>query len=300
MAAALGSSGHVVLNDVDPGNLARAETAVRGTCPESQGPRVSVVRGNFAQLPRALARLGIRADMVLADLGFSSNQMDDSERGMSFMRDGPLDMRLDPSLAVTAAEIVNTRPSDELVEILREFGEERQAAAIVRKLVRARADAPITTTSQLAAIVRACFGPGARSAGIDPATRTFQALRIAVNDELGVLEALMAAVERESELLVRRDTLARDAAWLNRSARIGVISFHSLEDRVVKRCFARLCGGGLADDVSNGVHEASPAEIEQNPRSRSAKLRVIRLRHPDGAQTPGGGVGRAEDSMSGR
>lgn len=301
IAPALGSGGHVVLNDVDPGNLARAEAAVRRACAESQAPRVSVIRGNFAQLPRALARMGIHADVVLADLGFSSNQMDDAERGMSFMREGPLDMRLDPSLAVTAAEIVNTRPADELIEILREFGEERQATAIVRKLVRARADAPITTTSQLAAIVRAAFGPGARSAGIDPATRTFQALRIAVNDELGVLEALMAVVERESEMMAKGGATPRESAWLNHSARIGVISFHSLEDRVVKRCFARLCGGGLADDVSNGICEASPNEIEQNPRSRSAKLRVIRLRDPDGARTAGGGVGNGgAESISGR
>jgi 16S rRNA (cytosine1402-N4)-methyltransferase len=295
VAPALGSSGTIILNDVDPANLRSAAEHVRNAAPAGAVPTIMTVGGNFAELPRTIERLSRPADIVLADLGFSSNQMDDASRGMSFMRDGPLDMRLDPSLATTAADLVNTRSPEELIEILRDFGEERQAPAIVRKLVRERATSPITTTARLAQLVRAAMGPGALKSNIDPATRTFQALRIAVNDEIGVLEAFMSAVVREAHSLQANlaANLSADPApsWLNPGARIGVISFHSLEDRVVKRGFTQLCQGGLADDVSNGVREASPDEVEQNPRSRSAKLRVIRLRSPSSA-------GRAKENST--
>jgi 16S rRNA (cytosine1402-N4)-methyltransferase len=291
VAPALGSSGTIILNDVDPANLRSAAAHVRDSAPAGAVPTIMTVGGNFAELPRTIERLARPADIVLADLGFSSNQMDDPSRGMSFMRDGPLDMRLDPSLATTAAELVNTRTPEELIEILRDFGEERQAPAIVRKLVRERAASPITTTARLAQLVRAAMGPGALKSNIDPATRTFQALRIAVNDEIGVLEAFMSAVVREAHALAANLSADPAPSWLNPGARIGVISFHSLEDRVVKRGFTQLCQGGLADDVSNGVREASPDEVEQNPRSRSAKLRVIRLRSPSSA-------GRAKENST--
>lgn len=264
LAPALAPGGAVVLNDVDAGNLARAEARVRAVVDPSV--RIIARQGNFAALPRWLVREGLRADTVLADLGFASNQMDDPSRGLAFSRDGPLDMRLDPSAPITAAELVNTLPEPELARIFREFGEERAATPVARKIVEIRRAAPITTTAQLASVVRSVVRP---SGPTDPATRTFQALRIAVNDELGSLEGLLAAIERA----------AADVGngWLRAGARVAVVSFHSLEDRPVKRAFGRLIRSGHAEAV--GPQPATPDEAETgaNPRSRSAKLRAIRL-----------------------
>ena len=153
VAPLVGASGRIVLNDVDDGNLGKAAEAVRrvggARCPE-----IVTIRGNFAELPHALGERGIRADMVLADLGFSSNQVDDPARGLSFRLDGPLDMRLDPGLKLSAADLVNRLPEAELARILRDYGEERHAGLVARKLVQARKETPILTTARLAEVVR--------------------------------------------------------------------------------------------------------------------------------------------------
>lgn len=276
LAQRLGARGRMVLNDLDPTNLSRAEAFVR-MLPDS--PEVVAIRGNFAELPRRLAERGIGADAVLVDLGFASSQMDNPARGFSFQREGPLDMRLDPEGATTAARLVNTLPEQELGEIIRDLGEERHWRRIAAKLVAERARAPIETTARLAAIVTDAVGGPGRSAGrIHPATKTFQALRIAVNDELGALRSLLESVSRVASGL--GIGAGAGALWLNRGgrgARIGVIAFHSLEDRLVKHAFADLVKRGLAEALTKRPIEASEQEQRENPRSRSAKLRVIRL-----------------------
>ncbi|MEZ6243651.1 MAG: 16S rRNA (cytosine(1402)-N(4))-methyltransferase RsmH [Phycisphaerales bacterium] len=266
----LGSDGRVVLGDLDPANLEAAEARVRA----SGVGRVVTMRGSFVDLPRRLEEGGIGADSVLADLGFASPQVDDPGRGLSFRAEGPLDMRLDPSGPVTAGELVNTLPEGELAELIWRWGEERHSRRIARKVVAARADAPIETTIRLAEIVRsACPRPprGVRPR-IDAATRTFQALRIAVNDEIGSLEALLASVARAGEGVAQGRR-----AWLNPGARVAIITFHSLEDRPVKRAFAALVERGLAQAITRKPITPGDAECESNPRARSAKLRAIRI-----------------------
>lgn len=276
IAGHLGPTGRVILNDADPGNLAASTERIR----ELAGPEVVPVRGNFAELPRRLAELGFAADTVLADLGFASNQVDDAERGFSFMRDGPLDMRMDPAVPTSAAELVASLSEEELANLIFEFGEDSASRRIARKLVQVRRTQPITRTVQLAELVReAVEGRRPRSAsqatgkGVHPATRTFQALRIAVNDELGSLMALLATVAEDA----RSAAAGRPTRWLRRGARIAIISFHSLEDRPVKQAFGDLCKAGLASDLSKGALAARPEEIEANPRSRSAKLRAVQI-----------------------
>lgn len=267
----LGPGGTVILNDVDPANLERAQARLAG---ELGGacPRVVRLCGNFANLPHRLGEQGVVGDMLLADLGFSSNQMGDPSRGLSFMQEGPLDMRLDPALPTSAADLVATLPEDELSRILWEFGEERQARRIARKLAEARRAGPITTTSSLAQIVRdAIARAGGSGEGIDPATRTFQALRIAVNDELGVLDSLLASIGREA----RRRT--GEGGWLRDGARVAIISFHSLEDRAVKRSLGELCRDGLACEIGPRLRRPDESEVQSNRRARSARLRAIRL-----------------------
>lgn len=259
--------GIVVLNDLDRGNLERAAIRVREEAP---GIRVEALAGNFASIPRRMVELGLRADVALADLGFSSSQMDDPERGLSFMRHGPLDMRFDQAHGPTAADLIHRMSESELGEIIREFGEERRWRGVAQKLVAERGLAPINTTQRLADLVRSVVPPTPGSR-IDPATRTFQALRIAVNDELGNLRSLLDAVERAASLPRAR------AGWLALGARVGIVSFHSLEDRMVKRTFGELVKRGVAETVQKGVVSAGEAEQRLNPRSRSAKLRVIRL-----------------------
>jgi 16S rRNA (cytosine1402-N4)-methyltransferase len=268
VAQHLGPEGTIVLNDCDPTHLERAALRVRSVC-GSSAPRIEVVRGNFADLPRAIEDRGLRADMVLADLGFSSLQVEDPARGLSFMRDGPLDMRLDPTLATTAADLVNSLPEEELAQIIREYGEEPGARRIAGKLARERSLMPILTTGRLAEVVRSAVGP--RSGGIDPATRTFQALRIAVNDELGVLSALLDAVMRGAA------GTGSGACWLAAGARVAIISFHSLEDRAVKHAFAAIVARGLGVDLTGGVIRPSEDQVRANPRARSAKLRAVAL-----------------------
>jgi 16S rRNA (cytosine1402-N4)-methyltransferase len=231
---------------------------------------VTQIHGNFADLPWALPERGVAADMVLADLGFASSQVDDAERGLSFMRDGPLDMRLDPSKGLTAADLVNRAPESELARTIAELGEEKQAAKIARKIVQARQETPIQSTSQLAEVVKAAVPWNPEHVRIHPATRTFQALRIAVNDELGSLDAFLAGLDAA----IRGQQSGQ--SWLAKGARIAIISFHSLEDRRVKEAFAGFVKSGLAMD-EHGLIRATEAEQSANPRSRSAKMRVVTL-----------------------
>ncbi|MBX6394729.1 MAG: 16S rRNA (cytosine(1402)-N(4))-methyltransferase RsmH [Alicyclobacillaceae bacterium] len=238
------------------------------------GPRVSIVRGNFRHLSSIVRSIGVeRVDGVLLDVGMSSHQVDDPERGFSYRWDAPLDMRMDPSATITARDIVNEWPEDALIRILRDYGEERWAARIGAAVVRRRAQRPIETTGDLAEIVKDAIPAPARRRGPHPARRTFQALRIAVNDELGALEeGVRAAVE-----------------LLRPGGRIVVITFHSLEDRIVKRIFQEegrecLCPPDVPVCVcghrprlkllSRKPVVPDREELERNPRARSAKLRA--------------------------
>lgn len=225
------------------------------------GDRVSLIHAPYTALSKHVAP-GSTAGMVL-DLGLSSLQMDDPGRGFAFRFDGPLDMRFDVSEGQTAADVVNTWPVDELADAIYEYGEERHSRRIARAIVDAR---PVTTTAQLAEVVARATGKYRER--IHPATRTFQALRIVVNDELGqVAEVLPQAVEA-----------------LVPGGRLAVITFHSLEDRIVKRFF-RQASGAVGEEanfssptlriVNKKVIEPTAPEIEANPRSRSAKLRLI-------------------------
>ncbi|MEQ8850884.1 MAG: 16S rRNA (cytosine(1402)-N(4))-methyltransferase RsmH [Phycisphaerales bacterium] len=266
LAEPLGPSGVIIVNDLDPANL---RTSIDRMEALEAGPRVVGWRGNFVDAPRLAREAGLGVDVLLADLGFASTQVDDAERGLSFMRDGPLDMRLDPTGPVTAKQLVNTLPEQELADVLFRFGEERASRRIASKIVEVRGGRTIETTSDLATIVRSVLG-GRRHERIDPATRTFQALRIAVNDELGNLGSLLEAIARGAAGV-------GGSAWLNPGARVAIISFHSLEDRLVKRGFRELVQRGLARAATRRPIEASDAEKGYNPRSRSAKLRVIEL-----------------------
>ncbi len=275
----LSPGGRYIGLDVDPGNLAYAGRRLGAIQAGGSDVRVDLVHGNFVDARAVLKRLEAdRVDLLLADFGFSSNQMTDPFRGFSFMNDGPLDMRLDPTSGSTAADLVNRLPARELADLIYQYGEERLSRRIAAKIVEQRRISPITTTSALADIVRQAYGlvpaferekdgGGGQSkrrpriAGIDPATRTFMALRIAVNGELDAIEALLAALPR----LVKAGGVA------------GLISFHSLEDRLVKHAFAELEKSGRAERMTRKPVVAEDQEIAANPRSRSAKLRVVRM-----------------------
>lgn len=226
------------------------------------GPRVRVFHAGFDDAEHVLAEADVPSvDAVLADLGVASNQLDDPLRGLSFSVDGPLDMRMDRSVGRTAGQLVNELGQQELADLIYANGQERYSRRIARAIVAARRAAPIDGTAELARIVaRAYPGPARRSRrGVHPATRTFMALRIAVNDELTRLEKLLEAMPR---LL----------APLGRAA---VISFHSLEDRRVKTAFRDLAKTGQARVLTKKPLRPSQDEIDRNPRSRSAKLRGV-------------------------
>ena len=237
--------------DADPGALTHA-----GARLARFGDRVRLAHASFADLETVAATHGVvEAGAVLLDLGVSSWQLDDSGRGFSFQRDEPLDMRLDPTRGRTAAELVNGLDEAELARLLHEYGEERYARRIARVIVRRR---PLATTGDLVAAVRAAVPRPAWPRHLHVATRTFQAVRMAVNDEPG---ALQRALEAGPRLLAP-------------GGRLGVISFHSGEDRIVKRTFRTLGGAEF------GALEPSPLtpgddEVRANPRARSAKLRVL-------------------------
>jgi len=217
---------------------------------------VRLIHADFLSASRDLAVEEARFDMILADIGVSSLHLDKAERGFSFREDGPLDMRMDRRGSQTAADIVNTYDESDLVSLLRTYGEEPRAKRIAAAIVAAR---PIGTTKQLADVIAAVIPKTSR---IHPATRSFQALRIAVNDELGQLEKALSI-------------------WLDLLApggRLGVISFHSLEDRIVKRAFANVSGNRYDAEFTEFTARpltADDTEIVSNPRSRSAKLRVV-------------------------
>jgi len=236
--------------------------ALAGASLASYGDRLELVHADYRSLPAVLDARGIdRIDGALADLGVSSLQFDAEGRGFSFRRDEPLDMRMDRSEGPTAADLVNRADEHDLADAIFRFGEERYSRRIARAIVQARASAPVATTGQLASIVRRAV-PTRGYQRIDPATRTFQALRIWVNRELDDLDRFL------------RDAVRR----LRDGARLVVISFHSLEDRIVKHTFRALDRGGEAIAAVLTKHPVVPGdeEVSRNPRARSAKLRAIR------------------------
>ncbi len=252
--------------DRDPVAIAAGAALVR----RAEG-RLCLVQARFGALDIVAGRQGLHSfDGVVLDVGVSSMQIDTASRGFSFSQDGPLDMRMDCT-GPSAADLVNTAPAEALADIFYHYGEERASRRIARAIVALRADAPFTTTARLAAPI-ARVAPG-KPGVIHPATRAFQALRIAVNDELGELAAALAAAE----------------AILKEGGRLAVVTFHSLEDRIVKQFLAARSGRGRAPSrllpgeaavpqptfVLDGKQPivASPEEIARNPRARSAKLR---------------------------
>lgn len=280
VASLVGATGGIVLNDADAENLGFAAARVRASAVVGQSPpTVTPMHGNFALLPRRMEQAGVSANAFLADLGFASNQIDRAERGFSFARSGPLDMRFDVTRGLSAFDLVNQAPERELSRILREFGEESAASRVARAIVAARSAGPIATTDALAEVIRAVVSKPPDS-GIDPATRSFQGLRIAVNDELGSLDALLAAIEaaaRKWQPGPVPKTAGAPRPWLAAGARVAILTFHSLEDRPVKALFADMCKRGLATDLAPGGVTATENEKRSNPRARSARLRAIRL-----------------------
>jgi len=220
------------------------------------GARARLVHADYRAIPRLLA--GERADGVLLDLGTSSVQLDTPERGFSFRAEGPLDMRMDRSGGETAADLVNRMSEPDLADLIYRFGEERASRRIARAIVAARRRGRIRTTAELAGIVRSAAGR-ARRPGLDPATRTFQALRIQVNRELEGLGPALAAI----------------AGCLAPRGRLAVIAFHSLEDREVKQTFRVLQADEGFRVLTRKPIRPGPLEMSRNPRSRSARLRVL-------------------------
>lgn len=267
IADRLGPTGLLVCVDRDPAAAARYEELAPELPCETR-----FVRGNFADALARLAEEGTRADLVYMDLGVSSMQLDVAERGFSYAYDAPLDMRMDPDQETSAMDVVNEWPEDRLAQILREYGEERHARRIAREIVRRR---PLSTSGELVEAIRAAVPPGYRFGSSHPAKRSFQAIRIAVNGELDALDR------------------ALPLAWslLRRGGRLAAISFHSLEDRRVKRFLADRARGCIcppevpvcvcghepeAELLSRRAVKPSEAEAERNPRSRSARLRCAR------------------------
>ena len=220
------------------------------------GDRVTFVHGRFAEIEAHLAALGVDGvDGLCADIGVSSMQLTEADRGMSFRRDGPLDMRMDRSSGTTALDMIDNLSDDELADVLFRFGEERRSRRVARCIKQAREAGELSTTLDLRRAVVRAVGP-ARIGGVDPATRTFQALRIAVNDEIGELTALIAAAEK----VVKPGGI------------FAVISFHSIEDRLMKRALR----SGPWTPLTKKPITPSDAETAENPRARSAKLRAGR------------------------
>ncbi|MBC8202966.1 MAG: 16S rRNA (cytosine(1402)-N(4))-methyltransferase RsmH [Planctomycetes bacterium] len=265
LAQRAGGNPTVILFDLDEANL---EYATRRL--EKLGIRTQSHHASFVTAASTLCESGMQANCVLADLGFSSNQMDDGQRGFSFGSDGPLDMRLDPSKGTTAADLVNALSEKELADTIYFLGEEPYSRRIAQKITLERQETPILTTARLAQLVRDAYGARARSSRLHPATRTFMALRIAVNGELDALDALLLDVETGGRKV---DT----GGWLHPTAKIAVISFHSLEDRRVKQSFVALEKSELAKRLTRKPVRATDEEKSFNPRSRPAKLRAVQL-----------------------
>lgn len=275
----LGGHSYQIASRLDTGRLIcidRDETAIerssRRLAPFAD--RITYVHGNFSDAAEILDRLGIDSvDGMLFDLGVSSPQLDEIQRGFSYMGDAPLDMRMDGSAGLTAYEVVNTWPEERLNRILWDYGEERYARRITAAILAHRAEKPITTTLELVDIIKGAMPAAALREKQHPAKRTFQAIRIAVNDELGAISAMMETAPDK----------------LKKGGRLCVISFHSLEDRIVKSGInarengctcpreAPICTCGFVQTLKSVTRKPilpSEEEIEKNPRSRSAKLRV--------------------------
>ena len=257
----VGPTGRLIALDLDPANLEPARIQLAAI-----GPNVELHHSNFAGLATILGQAGTLADVVLADLGVSSMQLDDPVRGFSYMREGPLDMRMDPTRGRTVAELLAASPADELAEAFAELGDEPQAAIIAEAIVDRRQQRPIATTTELtnliqeAAPVRIEHGPGQptpRQQRLRPVARVFQALRILVNRELASLDHLLRILPD----------------CLNPGGRAAIISFHSGEDRRVKKAFRDGLDRGVYEAISDDPERASDVERQTNPRSRSAKLR---------------------------
>ena len=275
LANRLRGEGKLIAIDRDPTVAPYFERVRR-----SGGVKARLLHGEFSSVLRGLADNGVRADAILLDLGVSSMQLDRPERGFSYAADAPLDMRMDPSAPTSAREVVNEYAERELADIFKRYGEERFARQIARAIVRRRAKTPFDRTSDLVETVKEAIPAPARFGEGHPAKRVFQALRIEVNDELGALErALPAALE-----------------MLRPGGRLAVISFHSLEDRIVKRFLRReehgctcppdfpVCACGAQPTLKATPRRAirpTRAEIERNPRSQSARLRIA-VKAPDG------------------
>jgi 16S rRNA (cytosine1402-N4)-methyltransferase len=275
IAERLGSGGTLIAIDRDP--VAERRFA---ELEDELEPQTRFVRADFADALVALGEEGVRADVIYLDLGVSSLQLDAAERGFSYSYDAPLDMRMDPEDGLSAADLVNQWPEERIATVLREYGEERHARSIAREIVRRR---PLHTTAELVEAIRASVPPAYRFGRGHPAKRSFQALRIAVNGELDSLDRVLPA------------------AWdlLRDRGRLAVISFHSLEDRRVKRFLADRIRGCVcppelpvcvcghepeAEPLTRRALAATPEEIERNPRSHSARLRGAR-KLPRGTDT---------------
>lgn len=277
-AKLLGADGMLIGIDQDSTALEAAKTRLLGI-PENKRPALHLLHGNFGQLDELLLGVNIPSvDAFLFDLGVSSHQIDTPTRGFSFKEVAPLDMRMDPGKhTITAAEILNSYNAADLTRIIRDYSDEKWASRIADFIVDARKERPFETSDQLVEVIKAAIPASARREGGHPAKRTFQALRIEVNAELDVLRAGLEAAIR----------------WLSPGGRIAVISYHSLEDRIVKNCFAEhaqgcicppdvpvcVCGNvPILDLVARKPILPSEEEIKANPRARSAKLRVVEKR----------------------
>lgn len=251
MARAVGMEGQVIAMDRDPAACDMAADNLRGL-------PVKLIESNYADLPEILQQLEIPSvDAIVLDLGLSSDQLADRNRGFSFEADGPLDLRFNPDVGEPAWKMLERIGQEQLANVIYEYGEERKSRRIARRIVEQRRDEPIRTSRQLADLVRRCVPRERGRPGFDPSTRTFQALRIAVNDELKWLEV---ALERFPDCLAV-------------GGRLAMISFHSLEDRRVKHAFR---GDSRYEVLTKKPIRPSPEEVATNPRARSAKMRVAR------------------------
>jgi 16S rRNA (cytosine1402-N4)-methyltransferase len=258
IANRLAPGGTLIAIDADPRNLEFASERVRGSA--ASGVATRFFHANFAELDDVLDAAGIdKVDGILADLGLSTNQLFDEQYGLSFAQPMPLDMRIDPRITKTAADLVNTMREEDLANVLYELAQEHYSRRIARKIADARRVSPINTTDRLADLVRSAIPKrGGAPEKIDPATRTFMALRMAVNREVENLADLLEQAPRR----------------LRPGGRLAVISFHSTEDRLVKQAFRSAEQTGLLAVVTKKPLSPTDDELARNPRSRSAKLRV--------------------------
>ncbi len=254
----LGPAGRLICFDRDPDAMAKGRARLEEVLAElgSEAPAVEFQPRAFSEAAAAIEAGSL--DGLLADFGVSSMQLDQAHRGFSFRQEGPLDMRMDFRAGETAEQVVNRMDENELANLIYEFGEERRSRRIARAIVRAR---PITTTAELAGVISA-VAPSMKGDKTHPATRTFQALRIHVNDELGEIRSLL------------RQVISPAASLLKPGGRLVLISFHSLEDRLVKDAFKAAKDDGSFEVLTKKPVTATDAEMKRNPRSRSAKLRA--------------------------